>query len=70
MDNVSLVQVQEAVEQLVCQGFEDRHGDWGSERLSMMVNNLLYELRVSHLDLLRKHRGRTRKSCSAYSKTI
>ena len=52
MDDVSLVQVQETVEQLVCQGFENRHGDWCSERLGVMMNDLLDELHINRFDLL------------------
>jgi hypothetical protein len=69
MDDVSLVQVPETVEQLVCQGLENRHGDWCSKRLGVMVNDLPDELRISRFDLLGQE-CLTRRLCSAYSKTI
>ena len=63
-----LVQIQGAVEQPVCQGPEDGHGNRRPARLGVMMNDLLKGYRVSHLDFLGRRKGRT--ETSVHSKTI
>ena len=68
MDDVSLMQVQETIEQLVYRGLGSIHGDWRSKPLGVMVNDLLGEVRISRFDLLVNKNVLTRKSCLACSK--
>ena len=43
MDDMAFVKVKEAVEELICQGFEDGNRDGGSQGLGVVMDNLLGE---------------------------
>jgi hypothetical protein len=67
VENVGGVEIDEAVEELVDEGFEHCAWDGGADGLVVVMNYLLI-LSMSERDL--KRRRLTRKSCSAYSKTM
>ena len=71
VDDVRVVQVEQAVEELVAEGFEDVWGDGGAEGLGVVVDELLVWDALGSVAARKKESGLlTRKSCSAYSKTM
>jgi hypothetical protein len=68
MDDTVCVEVCCSDEELVQEGFERWYGDVDSECLVVMVDDLLRQA-ISQ-EAARLWRGRTSRSCSAYSNTI